>query len=68
MWWETKGTIVNVTLNDLYASDFARMYLCTIYVHRDHPFKTSAFLRGGGMSPCADGQKVTVHKDQKFPS
>ena len=35
---------------------------------RDHPFKTSACLRGGGVSPCADGPKVTVHKDQKSPS
>ena len=35
---------------------------------RDHPFKTSACLRGGGVSPCADGRKVTVHKDQKSPS
>ena len=35
---------------------------------RDHPFKTSACLRGGGVSPFADGQKVTVHKDQKSPS
>ena len=35
---------------------------------RDHPFKTSACLRGGRVSPCADGQKVTVHKDQKSPS
>ena len=34
----------------------------------DHPFKTSACLRGGGVSPCADGQKVTVHKDKKSPS
>ena len=24
----------------------------------------SACLRGGGVSPCDDGQKVTVHKDQ----
>ena len=39
-----------------------------IYDHRDHPFKMSACLRGGGVSPCADGQKVTVHKDQKSPS
>ena len=31
---------------------------------RDHSFKTSACLRGGGVSPCADGPKVTVHKDQ----
>ena len=38
------------------------------YSVRDHPFKTSACLRGGGVSPCADGQKVTVHKDQKSPS
>ena len=35
---------------------------------RDHPFKTSACLKGGGVSPCADGPKVTVHKDQKSPS
>ena len=35
---------------------------------RDHSFKMSVCLRGGGVSPCADGQKVTVHKDQKSPS
>ena len=35
---------------------------------RDHPFKKSACLWGGGVSPCANGQKVTVHKDQKSPS
>ena len=35
---------------------------------RDHPFKTSACLKGGGVSPGANGQKVTVHKDQKSPS
>ena len=35
---------------------------------RDHPFKTSACLRGGKVSPFADGIKVTVHKDQKSPS
>ena len=35
---------------------------------RNHPFKTSAFLRGVGVSPWADGQKVTVHKDQKSSS
>ena len=23
---------------------------------------------GGGVSPCADGRKVTVHKDEKSPS
>ena len=34
----------------------------------DHPFKTSACLRGVGVSPCGDGQKVTVHRDQKSPS
>ena len=40
-----------------------------IQIHvRDHPFKTSACLRGGGVSPWADGQKVTVHKNQKSPS
>ena len=32
---------------------------------RDHPFKTSACLRGGEVSPCTDGQKVTLHKDEK---
>ena len=31
---------------------------------KDHPFKTSACLRGRGMSPFADSQKVTVHKDR----
>ena len=36
--------------------------------YRDHPFKTSACLRGGGGVHIADGQKVTVHKDQKSPS
>ena len=35
---------------------------------RDHPFKMSACLRGGGVSPWADGQKVIVQMDQKFPS
>ena len=38
---------------------------------RDHPFKTSACLRGEGCPHVPmhhDGQKVTVHKDQKFPS
>ena len=39
-----------------------------IYKVRDHPFKTSACLRGVGVSPWADGQKVTVYKDQKSPS
>jgi hypothetical protein len=34
----------------------------------DHAFKKSACLRGGGVSPCADGPKVTVHKDQKSPA
>ena len=33
------------------------------YHLRDHPFKISACL-GGGVSPWADGQKVTVHKDR----
>ena len=35
---------------------------------RDHPFQTSACLRGEGVSPCANGPKVTVHKDKKSPS
>ena len=35
---------------------------------RDHPFKMSACVREGGVSPCADGQKFTVHKDRKSPS
>ena len=34
----------------------------------DHPFKMSACLREGGVSPCADRQKVTVHKDKKAHS
>ena len=34
---------------------------------RDHPFKTSACLKGGGVSSFADGPKVTVDKDQKSP-
>ena len=38
------------------------------YRIRDHSFKTSACLRGGGVSPCADGPKVTVHKYKKSPS
>ena len=33
--------------------------------NRDHPFKTSACLWWGGVSPFADGQKVTVYKDKK---
>ena len=37
-------------------------------IDRDHSFKTSPCLRGGGVFPCADGPKVTVHKDQKSPS
>ena len=46
-----------------------RRYLKFVdFLDRDHPFKTSACLRGGGLSPYADGQKVTVHKDQKSPS
>ena len=35
---------------------------------KDHPFKTSACLREGGVSPCANVRKVIVHKDQKSPS
>ena len=35
---------------------------------RDHPFKTSACLRGEGCPHVPKGQKVTVHKDQKSPS
>ena len=34
----------------------------TIHLRRQY------VLGGGGMSPLADGQKVTVHKDQKSPS
>ena len=36
--------------------------LGTIHLRRQH------VLGGGGVSPCANGQKVTVHKDQKSPS
>ena len=35
MWWETKGTVVHVTLNNFYAGAFARMYLvylCTYMI------------------------------------
>ena len=39
-----------------------------IFHIRDHPLKTSACLRGEGVSPGADGPKVTVHKDKKSPS
>ena len=35
--------------------------LGTIHLEHQHG-------RGGGVSPCADGPKVTVHKDQKSPS
>ena len=34
----------------------------TIHLRSQH------VLGGGGVSPCADGPKVTVHKDQKSPS
>ena len=47
---------------------FTLLYLNFSEALRDHSFKTSACLRGGGVSPCADGPKVTVHKDQKSPS
>ena len=30
----------------------------------DHPFKTSACIKGGGVSLCADGPKIRVYKDQ----
>ena len=51
--------------------DLKRLLVCTIHMYaylfiRDHPFKTSACL--GGTGPCADGQKVIVHKDQKSHS
>ena len=39
-----------------------------VFFVRDHPFKTSACLRGEGCPPWADGQKVTVHKDRKSRS
>ena len=58
-WWllgaspDTRGGIFWMNLN---------------FYNKDHPFKTSACLRGVGGSPWADGQKVTVHKDQKSPS
>ena len=37
-------------------------YLGSIHLRRQH------VLVGGGVSPCADGQKVTVHKDKKSPT
>ena len=39
-----------------------RFHLGTIHLRRLH------VLWGGGVSPWAAGQKVTVHKDQKSPS
>ena len=57
-----KGNVVTVPLKVIYNVISAMGSI------RDHPFKTSACLRGGGVSPWADGQKVTVHKDQKSPS
>ena len=54
--------------NLINASPYAHAYTYTSITIWDHPFKTSACLRGGGVSPFADGQKVTVHKDQKSPS
>ena len=42
--------------------------LINVTKYRDHPFKTSVCLRGGGVSLCVDGQKVIVHKDKKSPS
>ena len=41
------------------------LWVCVV---GDHQFKTSACLRGGGVSPCANCPKVTVHKDKKSPS
>ena len=32
----------------------------------DHPFKTSACLRGGGVSPCAYGSKVQSRTSKTF--
>ena len=41
---------------------FINISLGTIHLRRQH------VLGGGGVSQCADGPKVTVHKDQKSPS
>ena len=46
-------------------SSIAKKFFWENVPQRDHPFKTSACLSGEeGVSPCADGQKVTVHKDR----
>ena len=56
--------------NQRYLKSWANVADKICFGCRDHPFKTSAChcLRGEGVSPCANGQKVTVHKDQKSPS
>ena len=49
-------------LGDLLGQKYAKIKLGTIHLRCQH------VLGGEGVSPCADGQKVTVHKDQKSPS
>ena len=59
----------NLHPNQTISDSTVALYLDTPgHTIKDHPFKMSACLRRGGVSPCADGQKVTVHKDQKSPS
>ena len=52
----------NVSREILSNLDFSTLQQGTIHLRRQH------VLGGGGVSPCADGQKVTVHKDRKSPS
>ena len=65
---ENIGSIVALQYSWLDLPLFLPLAVIKVMKARDHPFKTSACLRGGGVSPCADGQKVTVHKNQKSPS
>jgi hypothetical protein len=63
--WPSSSEIIFLFLfqnNPTFISDI------NIELLRDHPFKTSACLKGGRGVPKADGQKVTVDKDQKSPS
>jgi hypothetical protein len=64
----TKGYTGSAVASELFLTRKRPHLFVKLFQLRDHSFKTSACLRGGGVSPCADGPKVTVHKDQKSPS
>ena len=63
--WQLQSSHTDNHTANVYRQTTDKLMLKSV---RDHPFKTSACLRGGGVSPCADGQKVTVHNDQKSDS